>query len=131
MAGSTNPMQSHIVNGLVTIAYTDGSADTLELINPSNWWPIEEDYLENGLAFTTGAPHPLRVYLKTGAISDKPGKYTSIKGLTNTAIDGGAATVLDMPIDPNKTLDHLTLQAIANDVVIGLMSLTLIKPTEQ
>jgi hypothetical protein len=130
LAGSTNPMQSRITNGMLTIHYTDGSADTLLLINPSNWWPIEEDYLDNGLAFTTGAPHPIRVSLKTGIISDRPGHWTPIKGLTNTAIDGGAATVLDMPLHADKLLDHLTLTAIANDVVIGLMSVTLIKTTE-
>ncbi len=131
LAGTTNPMQSRITNGIIAIHYTDGFTDTLKLVNPSTWWPIEEDYLENGLAFTTGAPHPTRVYLKTGIISDKPGKWTSIKGLTNTAIDGGAATVLDMPLHPHKTLDHLVIRATANDVVIGLMSLTLIKLAEK
>ena len=125
LAGTTNPMQSHITNGLIIVHYADATSDTLALINPSTWWPIEEDYMENGLAFTTGAPHPIRVYLKTGLISDKPQKWTSIKGLTNTAIDGGAATVLDMPLNPNKKLDHLVLRTIARDVVIGLMSITL------
>lgn len=43
-------------------------------------------------------------------------------------IDGGAATVLDIPLDPNKTLKEIKLQTTANDVVIGLMSLTLIRP---
>ena len=130
MAGSTNPMQSRITNGRIVVYYTDRSTDTLELINPSTWWPIEEDYYEAPPAFTTGAPHPLRVYLKTGLISSQPLKWTSIRGLTNTAIDGGAATVLDMPLDPHKTLDHLILSTVARDVVVGLMSITLntIKP---
>ena len=43
------------------------------------------------------------------------------------AIDGGAATVLEMPLNPNKTLDHLVLRATARDVVVGLMSITLLK----
>ena len=127
MAGSTNPMQSHVTNGRIVAHYTDGSSDTLNLINPSTWWPIEEDYYEAPPAFTTGTPHPLRVYLKTGVISDKQPKWTSIKGLTNTAIDGGAATVLDMPLDPHKSLDHLVLSTVARDVVVGLMSITLNK----
>ena len=41
------------------------------------------------------------------------------------AIDGGAATVLDMPLKASKTLKSLTLKTLANDVVIGLMSVTL------
>lgn len=125
MAGSTNPMQSRITNGCIVIYYTDKTTGTLDLVNPSTWWPIEEDYYEAPPAFTTGAPHPVRVYLKSGLISNQPQKWTSIKGLTNTAIDGGAATVLDMPLDPHKTLDHLVLSTVARDVVVGLMSITL------
>jgi hypothetical protein len=41
------------------------------------------------------------------------------------AIDGGAATILDMPLDHNKELQSVSLHTLANDVVIGLMSVTL------
>ena len=34
MAGSTNHMQCHIVNGVITVKYKDGSTTQLELINP-------------------------------------------------------------------------------------------------
>ena len=54
-------------------------------------------------------------------------KYSSIKGFTNRAIDGGAATVLEMRLDKDKTLQSLTVQAVANDVVIGLMAATLLR----
>jgi hypothetical protein len=40
-------------------------------------------------------------------------------------IDGGAATVLDMPLDAGKELKELRLVTTANDVVIGLMGATL------
>jgi hypothetical protein len=130
VAGSTNPMQSQIANGIIEVYYRDGSSDRLRLVNPSNWWPIDEDYLESGPAFTTGAPHPWRVYLKTGVVGNKPGKWTAIKGLTNTAIDGGAATVADMSLQPGKALDHLVLRTVAHDVVVGLMGVTLIKTRE-
>ena len=125
MAGSTNPMQSRIVNGDVLIAYTDGSMDTLELRNPQNWWPIEQDYMIDGYAFTTGGPFPLRLYLKDGKFGYGLKKYSSLKGFTNMAIDGGAATVLSMELNSSKKLKSLTLKTLANDVVIGLMSVTL------
>lgn len=125
MAGSTNPMQSQLDNGLVIVNYTDGGRDTLALRNPDNWWPIQEDYYTDGYAFTTGAPKPIRISLKKGTIIGDDEKYSTIKGFTNRAIDGGAATVLDMGLDPRKTLQSLTLKTLANDVVIGLMSLTL------
>ena len=42
-------------------------------------------------------------------------------------IDGGAATVLDLPLNKNKELKNLVLKTIANDVVIGLMAVTLLR----
>ncbi|MCC3160533.1 DUF4450 domain-containing protein [Hymenobacter sp. 15J16-1T3B] len=130
MAGSTNPMQSQLDNGEVLVEYTDGTTSRLALRNPESWWPIEQDYLDDGFAFRLGAPHPLRVHLKTGRMV--PGsefdQYTSIKGFSTRAIDGGAATVLDVPLDPQKKLKSLTVRALANDVVIGLMSVTLGRP---
>ena len=128
MAGSTNSMQSRFTNGEVVVAYTDGTSDKLELKNPENWWPIEQDLMEDGFAFHTGAPKPLRVYLKTGEDTQMFSDFTTIKGFSNRGIDGGAATVLELPLDASKELKLLTVKAIANDVVIGLMSVTLVRP---
>jgi hypothetical protein len=128
LAGSTNPMQSRMVNGELVIQYKDGSEEKLELRNPENWWPIEQDLYNDGFAFNTGAPPPVRVYFKTGEDTRTFKNYTSLKGFSNRAIDGGAGTVLDMPLDASKELQSLTLKAVANDVVIGLMSLTLVRP---
>lgn len=127
MAGTTNPMQSRMVNGEVIVNYTDGTSEVLQLKNPENWWPIEQDYFTNGLAFTTDAPKPPRIYLKSGIISRTFKDFSSIKGFSNYAVDGGAATILDLPLNKNKTLKNITLKSIANDVVIGLMSATLVR----
>jgi hypothetical protein len=127
MAGTTNPMQSRMVNGEVVVNYTDGTSEVLQLKNPENWWPIEQDYFIDGLAFTTDAPKPPRVYLKSGIISRTFDDFKSIKGFSNYAVDGGAATILDLPLNKNKTLKNITLKTIANDVVIGLMSATLVR----
>jgi hypothetical protein len=125
MAGSTSAMQSQFVNGEVSVAYADGTSTTLPLRNPDTWWPIEQDYQDDGFAFRLGAPKPYRVHLKTGLITRDFTQYTSIKGYSTRAIDGGAATVLELPLDPKKKLKTLTVRALANDVVIGLMSVTL------
>ncbi|MCF8342231.1 MAG: DUF4450 domain-containing protein [Chitinophagaceae bacterium] len=127
MAGSTNPMQSRVVNGVIDIHYMDGTITTVALKNPENWWPIEQDYYVDGFAFQTGAPKPIRISLKTGEEMKANYKYSSIKGFSGLAIDGGAATVLDFSIDNSKPLKNITLKTIANDVVIGLMGLTLIR----
>ncbi|MEI9806891.1 MAG: DUF4450 domain-containing protein [Bacteroidota bacterium] len=125
MAGSTNPMQSRLVNGAVIISYTDNTADTFLLKNPETWWPIEQDYMDDGFAFAIDAPRPIRIHLKTGKIVSDYDK--SIEAYSGKMIDGGAATVLDMPLNGSKTLKELKLQTIANDVVIGLMAITLVR----
>jgi hypothetical protein len=127
LAGTTNPMQSRITNGEIKVNYTDGTSEILALKNPENWWPIEQDYFIDGLAFTTNAPKPPRVYFKTGEISRDFTAFKTIKGFTSYGVDGGAGTILDMPLDKNKTLKSLTLRTVANDVVIGLMSVTLMR----
>jgi len=121
-------MQSQLVNGIVRVEYTDGTNSLLELKNPENWWPIEQDYVEDGFAFKTGAPTPVRVHLKTGLITRGFEKYSSIKGFSNRAIDGGAATVLDLPLNATKEIKQVVVKAVANDVIIGLMSMTLVRP---
>jgi hypothetical protein len=125
MAGTTNPMQSQITNGMVVVNYEDETADTLRLGNPNNWWPIEQDYYIDGFAFNACCELPDRLYLKEGRFAKELPSYASIKGFTNRAIDGGAATVLTMTLDNDKTLRSLTIEAVANDVIIGLMAATL------
>ncbi len=120
MAGSTNHMQSRIENGQIHVIYSDGSREPLSLMNPDNWVSIEQDYHIDDFAFKVDTPLPLRLHLKTGDF------YQIGKGIgTEKWIDGGAATVLDLPLDPNKTLSSLTIKTTANDVVIGLMAATL------
>ncbi|SMO41524.1 protein of unknown function [Chryseobacterium rhizoplanae] len=130
MAGSTNPMQSQITNGTITVQYSDGSGTELELKNPVNWWPIEQDLFDDNFAFEIPDDKiPYRVQLKTGELY-KGGsltKYSEIKGVSSRAVEGGAATILDLPIDPNRELKSIKLSAVSNDVVIGLMSATILK----
>src|SRR5205814_1337801 len=98
------------------------SADTLLLTNPDNWWPIEQDYYIDGFAFNACCAMPDRLYLKEGKFGKEPSSYTTIRGFSNRGIDGGAATVLNMFLNNEKTLKTLTVYAVANDVVIGLMA---------
>jgi len=125
MAGSTHHMQSRFDNGAVTVEYTDGSTEKLILRNPETWCPIEQDYYDNGLAFDPGVSAPLRVYLKTGEVSAE--SYPVLNKNKTNKIEGGAATVLDLPLNPSKELKQLSLETYANDVVIGLMAVTLIR----
>lgn len=128
MAGSTNHMQSHIANGKVFATYEDGTTDELILENPYNWCPIEQDYYIDNKAFSVGnVPPPYRVHLASGKVSRDLGKELNIKGVYGREIKGGAAEILDLKLNPEKTLQSITICTLSNDVVIGLMSLTLQK----
>jgi hypothetical protein len=122
MAGSTGALQSRFDNGEIVVTYAGGSTEKLPLHNPSNWWPIDQDYFVDDFAFRRDGPVPPRVDLRTGNIRMPDAAGFKGKG---GKIPGGAATVLDLPLDATKELKSLTLRALANEVVIGLMSVTL------
>ena len=123
MAGSTNHMQSHIDNGIIVVGYTDGTSDSLRLRNPHNWCPIEQDYYENGLAFHAAQPRPFRIDFETGRTSRELIPMGPRYG--ERRFSKGAGIVLDMPLNPRKRLKDLTVRTLSNDVVIGLMGVTL------
>lgn len=125
MAGSVHHMQIHMVNGIVKVKYSDGSRDSLQLISPDNWWPIEQDYYRDGFAFDTRKPQPPRLYLKTGEWHMD--SYDVLAKNKTNKIEGGAAQLLDLPLDPLKELESLTLKTYTNDIVIGLMGITLVR----
>lgn len=118
MAGSTNHTQCNMTNGLVIAEYTDNTADTLRLITPDNWAPIEQDYRMDGKAFRVNAPHPYRLYLADGQMTRE---YNP-----SVMIPGGAAILLDMPLHAKKKLKDIRVVTLTNENVIGLLSLTLI-----
>ena len=138
MAGSTNPMQYAIENAVVRVEYADGTCDELMLVPPVNWAPIEQDFVDNAVAFPQPNARPYRVGLNTGIVSRhlfKDSGYQEIATagdipelkLAMCALPGGAATLLDMPLNPKKKLRSLTLRTLSNEVVIGLMGITLQK----
>ncbi len=125
MAGSTNHQQSRMDNGEVIVTYTDGTTSRLALRNPETWWPIQTDYFIDDYQFRDTAPMPARINLKTGEV--RVLDQATFKG-KGRDVPGGAATALNLALDPTKTLRSLTVRTITNEVVIGLMSATLERP---
>ncbi len=125
MAGSTNTMQSRLDNGAVVVTYVDGTTIRMALENPTNWWPIDQNYFIDDFGFRRPETIPPRVELATGR--ERTVDLAEYKGRGGRLRNGGEATVLDIPLDPAKGLKSLAVQAIANDVVIGLMAATLVR----
>ena len=138
MAGSTNPMQYAIENAVIRVEYADGTRNELMLTPPVNWCPIEQDFLENATAFPQPELRPYRVGLASGKVSRHLFRDLHLAANKNMAdvpgfkkavaeIEGGAAILLDMPLDARKKLKRLILRTLSNEVVIGLMGITLQK----
>lgn len=132
LVGTTNPMQCRIANGIIRVGYADGTADSLELVNPINWWPLQEDLMQGLPAFYLGQAEraasysvqaqydvhpPLRMRLRDGHV------YEPSASRLNQPVEGGAANVLVLPVDASKDIAWLQLECLSNDVIIGLMGL--------
>jgi hypothetical protein len=92
------------------------------LENPSNWWPIEQDYFIDDYQFRIEGPLPPRVDLKTAQVRIRSRADALGKG---GFVPGGSATVLDIPLDNARRLKSLTIRATAYEPIIGLMAATL------
>lgn len=125
MAGSTNHMQCHMVNGTVTVTYTDGTTSELPLINPETWCPIDQDFYIDGVSYRVNAPRPYRVLFRDGIITRNVQSIYNFRGADNRNIPGGAGVILDLPLDDSRELKSLTLSVQSTEVVIGLMAVTL------
>lgn len=125
LAGSTNWMQSHFDNGVITFHYEDGTQTQLRLHNPTTWWPIDQDYFINNFQFQLSEPYPLRLDLKSGQTRTISNKATT---QIASSIEGGSSTILKCTLDVDKRLKSIEIKALSNEVVIGLMALTLITP---
>jgi len=124
MAGTTFPQASRMVHGVATAHYADGSTSELILRNPDNWWPIEQDYLLDDYLFTDSAPIPPRVDLRTGQIRLlDPVAFRGQGGM----VAGGSANILELPLDPAKALVSLRVEAKLYGIVMGLLSVTLVR----
>ncbi len=141
LAGTTNHMQTDVENGVLRVHYSDGTHAEQPLVNPDNWAPIEQDFYYDDYAFALkpGQLPPYRLHLMSGKVSrylsgELAGETGSGRlldggnGEPKQAISGGAAVVLDIPADPNKKLKSLEVVTRSNDVIIGLMAVTLQRP---
>ena len=76
-------------------------------------------------AFVAMEPRPYRISFGDGTVARNLGEALGIKGVYGREIPGGAAQMLRMPLNPAKELKSLVVKTLSNDVIIGLMAVTL------
>ena len=122
LAGTTHPQCSRMVHAWVRVRYADGTDTALELRNPQNWWPIEQDYLIDDYLFRDLAPPPMRIDLQTGKV--RLLHQTTFKG-DGREVPGGAANVIQLSLDPVKALVAVDIEVKLYGIVVALIAATL------
>ena len=120
ISGMTFPTQSHVVNLRVALDYSDGTKESMELVNPfdigdcwSTWCDRFHDTTANGFENLGGRFGP-------------PGS-SAAGDLTRPVGVDTEAHLVKVPLRSGVDLRGFTLEAIANDVIFGLMGASILK----
>jgi len=109
VCGSTNPMQCRIANARLRLTYADGVTDDLDLVPPLNFWSLcplgSADYDYHRDRFALPATPPATVQLGENC----------------------RAILLNARLRPGVELKQVTLEALSQEVVIGLMGVTVMR----
>jgi len=117
VCGSTNPMQTRIANAEVRFHYADGQVEKLELVPPLNFWSLCPWCAES--RFSTRADYN---YKSDAFCLPKEPPPTVQLG------ENCRAMVLSWKLRPGVKLESLTFETLSQDVVIGLMGVSLMNP---
>lgn len=107
VCGFTSPMQTRIANAELRLRYADGQTDALELVPPLNFWSLCPwggiDYNYETDAFCLPAKPPPQAQLGANC----------------------RAIVVSRALRPGINLTEVTLECLSDEVVIGLMGISL------
>lgn len=118
LSGTTFAMQSQVVNVRVTLAYADGAQEAHDLVNPFSigdcWNQYRyHDTAANGFENLGG---------RLG-----PDGSAQVADLNRPIAVDTEAHLLQFDLKPGRTLRSVRLEAVANDVVFGLMGASVLK----
>ena len=110
LAGTTNPMQTRIANAELRFRYADGVVEQMPLVPPENFWTLcplgKRDYDYERDAFALPKIPPLTVQLGEKC----------------------RAILLSWKLRPHVELADITLETLSQEVVIGVMGVSLMEP---
>ncbi|HOE65057.1 MAG TPA: DUF4450 domain-containing protein [Candidatus Hydrogenedentes bacterium] len=120
ISGMTFAMQSHVVNVRATLNYADGEAESFDLVNPfgigdcwSTWCGRFHDTAANGFENIGGRKGP------AGS--------AEVDDMTQPVEVDTEAHLVRFDLQPDVELASFRFEAIANDVVFGVMGATVLK----
>ena len=111
-------MQSHVPNLRVTLRYEDGKSESLELVNPTGIGDCWNQYRYHDTAANG--------FENIGGRSGPAGS-AAVPDLTKPVAVDTEAHLVALDLQPGKALRELVLEAVANDVIFGLMGATILK----
>jgi len=110
VCGSTTPMQGKIANAVLRFHYADGKEETLELTPPENFWSLcgfgrmDYNYQRDGFSLPKTPPPQAQLG------------------------ENCRAMVYGWKLRPGAKLTSVTLETLSQDVVIGLMGVSVMNP---
>ena len=119
VSGSTNVMQCQITNAVIRLYYSDGSIDSLELVPPVNYWNLST-ISQN---IDQADKDPRNDYTSEIDRFCLPEKLPEIVQLGENC----RAMLLNLKLREGVSLKSVTLETLSQEVVVGLMGITLMK----
>jgi hypothetical protein len=119
VSGSTNVMQCQIANAVIRLNYSDGKTDSLELVPPVNYWNLST-ISQN---IDQADKDPRNDYTSEIDRFCLPEKLPEIVQLGENC----RAMLLNLKLREGVSLKSVTLETLSQEVVVGLMGITLMK----
>ncbi|MEI7730727.1 MAG: DUF4450 domain-containing protein [Verrucomicrobiota bacterium] len=110
VGGFTPPMQVRIANAVLKLKYADGVVEPLELVPPFNFWSlcpyggVDYNYARDRYSLPQDPPPTVQL-----------GRNCRMM-------------VLNLRLRPNVALESVTLETLSQEVMVGLMGMTLMNP---
>jgi hypothetical protein len=118
ISGTTFAMQSHVPNLRVTLHYENDQSDSVDLVNPSSIGDCWNQYRYHDTAANG--------FENIGGRSGPPGSVPAGDRTKPIAVDTEAHLVA-FDLKAGSLLRDFRMEAVANDVIFGLMGATILK----
>jgi hypothetical protein len=119
VCGSTNVMQCQIANAVIRLNYADGQTDSLELIPPVNYWNLSTIEAHAGGPGQASASD----YISKANSFCMPTRLPETVNLGKNC----RAMLLNLKMRSGVELKSITLETLSQEVVVGIMGISIRK----